>query len=267
MNEGNAPHLIGFRLASLLLIVSLLAYDQNLPGQNATDVYRPLDGGTRETLESIFIPPIANAPFSLTLETEWSRPLNGGGSYTLVNQRHIMRDSAGRIYQERWLLVPKGGSLKSTMNWIQIADPEKHVYFNCHVEDKVCTERSYGGLASAAYKPVIGSSGALPDGKGFQKHEDLGTGSVGGVTTVGYRDSVTFNPGVYGNDQPMTTTREFWYSAKLGIDLVSILDSPQAGKQVFTVSEISAAEPDPQVFSIPDGYTVVDARESAKPQQ
>ena len=37
------------------------------------------DGGTRETLESIFIPPKLNAPFSLTLETEWIHPLPHGG--------------------------------------------------------------------------------------------------------------------------------------------------------------------------------------------
>lgn len=256
-----------FRVAALLASTSLLACNYNLLGQNATEVYRTSDGGTREVLESIFIPPIANAPFSLTLETEWSRPLNGGGSYTLVNRRHIMRDSAGRIYQERWILVPKDGKIKSTMNWIQIADPEKHVYYNCGVENKVCSPRPYGDSTTKTYQPQIGTTGPLPDDAGTQKHEDLGNGNTAGVMTVGYRDTRTINPGVFGNDQPMITTREFWYAPKLGFNMLSTLDSPQTGKQVFTVTEITTDEPDPQFFSIPDGYTVVDTREPAKTQQ
>lgn len=259
-------------LSSLLLTAAVLTCSGNMLGQSGqpvsqTPVYQTRDGGTRETLESIFIPPIPNAPFSLTLQTEWSRPLNGGGSYTVANQRHVMRDSAGRIYEERWLLVPKGGKIESTMNWIQIADPGQQIYFNCNVESKICTERRYGGSTSAVYKPMVGVSGPLPSGDGYRKHEDLGSGSVGGVTTAGYRDTTTINPGVLGNDQPMTTMREFWYSEKLGIDLVSILDSPQAGKQVFTVTDISTDDPDPKTFSVPDGYRVVDAREGSKPEQ
>jgi hypothetical protein len=259
--------MIRFQLAVLLLGLSLLPCNQSLLGQGATGEFRTSDGGTRETLESIFIPPIRNAPFSLTLETEWSRPLNGGGSFTVVNRRHIMRDSAGRIYQERWVLVPKGGKIESTMNWIQIADPEQHFYYNCRVENKTCTKLPYGDSTTTVYKPLIGSSGPLSDGSGFQKHEDLGTGSTEGITTVGYRDTMTINPGVFGNDQPMTTTREFWYAPKLGFNLVSTLDSPQAGKQVFTVTEISTDEPDTQFFSFPDGYSVMDTRGRTKPQE
>jgi len=67
------------------------------------------DGGMRETLESIVIPPKPEAPFTLTLQTEWVKTLYDGGTITSVNQRSIARDSKGRIYQERWLLVPKNG--------------------------------------------------------------------------------------------------------------------------------------------------------------
>lgn len=249
------------------LFLLLLWSSVRLLAQNATGVYQTSDGGTRETLESIFVPPIPNAPFTLTLETEWSRPLNGGGSYTLVNRRHIMRDSQGRIYQERWILVPKGGKIESTMNWIQIADPEKHFYYNCSVQNKLCTKLAYGGSTTQTYKPLMVTSGPLANGNGFQKHEDLGPGSVEGFATIGYRDTTTINPGVFGNDQPMTTTREFWYSPQLGFNLISILDSPRSGKQVFTVTEISAIEPDPKFFSIPEGYTVPDSQEGFSPQR
>jgi hypothetical protein len=55
-----------------------------------------------------------------------------------VNKRRIRRDSTGRIYQERRLLVPKNGKAESVM--IQISDPNAHTHYNCFVleEPHVC---------------------------------------------------------------------------------------------------------------------------------
>src|SRR5271170_7192669 len=223
------------------------------------------DGGVRQVLESIFIPPKPNAPFTLTLDTEWTRPLGNGGTYTLVNERHIARDTAGRIYEERWYLVPKNGKVESTMNYIQIADPAQHTLYNCQVEMKKCFLLDYSGSTANVYQPPIGVSAPLPDGNGFHTHEDLGKNNLFGFDTVGYRETTTLNPGTYGNDLPMSTIREFWYSPQLGIDLISKVDSPQAGKQTFTVTVISAAEPDPQLFILPAGFEVVDQRKVLPP--
>jgi hypothetical protein len=70
---------------------------------------------------------------------------------------------------------------------------------------------------------------------------------------------------VEGNDQPMVTTWELWYSPNFGISLLSILDSPRVGKQVFTVTEISASEPEHSLFTVPAGYSVVDRRKTEAP--
>ena len=77
------------------------------------------DGGVNEVLQSIYIPPLLNAPFTATVHTEWTRPMMGGGTYTFVNKRQVARDSHGRIYEERWLLAPKSGNIESKMNVIQ----------------------------------------------------------------------------------------------------------------------------------------------------
>jgi hypothetical protein len=96
---------LGVRTVATLVLLTSAAWGA---GQSADTVahskddsveVRP-DGGGQEMLESMFIPPMANAPFSLTFATEWSRPLNNGGSYTIAIVRPIKRDSAGRIYQE-----------------------------------------------------------------------------------------------------------------------------------------------------------------------
>jgi hypothetical protein len=46
--------------------------------QTAQEGPRPRDGGTREVLVSIFIPSVANAPFSATVNTESIRQLGDG---------------------------------------------------------------------------------------------------------------------------------------------------------------------------------------------
>jgi hypothetical protein len=247
------------------LTVVLFASSSALLAQAAQRTVNIADGGTREMLQSIFIPPLPNAPFSLTLETEWTRPLGNGGTYTLANSRHIMRDSSGRIYQERWFLMPKNGKQESAMSHIQIADPATHTLTNCVVEEKRCYLQPYAGSTTTNYQPGIGASGPLPNGNGYHLREDLGHSDVAGVDTQGYRETTTLNPGVFGNDRPMVATREFWYSAKFGIDLLSRLDSPKSGKQQFTVKELSASEPDPKSFALPEGFSVVDQRKTDPP--
>jgi hypothetical protein len=63
--------------------------------QKPVQQYYAEDGGTREVLESIVIPPKAKAPFSLVLQTQWVKMLYDGGTITSVNERRIARDGGG----------------------------------------------------------------------------------------------------------------------------------------------------------------------------
>jgi len=219
------------------------------------------DGGGHEILESIFVPYIANAPFSLTLAAEWVRPLPNGGTFTTVNSRPIKRDSVGRIYQERWLMTPKGSNVRSRMSWIQISDPVAKTLYQCNAFTKVCDLVKLGDNVNLRFDPTRFKSAPLKDGKGQRVHEDLGPTFFAGVPVHEYRDTLTLEPGAMGNDMPMTTTRHFRFSKELGFNLSSELEAPQIGKQIFTVTEISTVEPDASWFKPPQGYTVVDRRE------
>ena len=242
-----------------------LALSAGAAAQNSPPVVSFSDGGASPSgngpMESIFIPPKANAPFSLKLAAEWSRPMAGGGSFTLINERAIVRDSKGRIYQERWILVPKGGNIKPGMTVFQITDPDQHTWYNCSPRTRVCELLPYTITAQMTYQPRLGKSGPLADGRGFTQVDDLGLGNIQGLETHGFRESIRFNPGTMGNDQPMTATREFWFSQQLAINLSSMVDNPQTGKQVFTVKDLSTSEPDPAIFSVPPDYKILDHRE------
>jgi hypothetical protein len=227
------------------------------------------DGGVDQVLQSIYIPPIPNAPFTAIVHTQWIRPLLDGGTYTVVNQRQVARDRAGRIYEERWLLVPKDGKWKSRMNVIQIADPVAHTLYNCFTLETPhrCRVESFTDSPTANYQPSVAPSGPLPNGDGFQIHEDLGIQVIEGIETHGIRDTMTYNPGVIGNDRPFDRSREFWFAANLGINMRSQITAPEFGKEVFTLTDVSTADPDPKLFQIPDGFEVVDHRKPPAPNQ
>jgi hypothetical protein len=104
---------------------------------------------------------------------------------------------------------------------------------------------------------MIRPSGALPNNIGFRQLENLGLGESNGIETTGYREMTTINAGTLGNDQPMVSTREFWYSSQLGINLISKVDDPQTGKQVFNVKDLTTSEPEPSFFALPEGFKVV----------
>ena len=223
------------------------------------------DGGSQTVLQSIHIPLIKNAPFSLTLATEWSRPMSNGGSFTVVNSRPIKRDRDGRLYEERWLLAPKGSEHQSIISYIQIADPKARTLYNCSVSRHVCDLLPLSSDEAKLLPPSTFKSGPLPSGKGSRLHEDLGAQTFAGLPVHEYRDTTTLDPGVLGNDLPMFIVRQFRYSSELGINLTSMLDNPQSGRQIFTVTEISTTDPDPAYFQIPAGYKVVDHRKPPAP--
>jgi hypothetical protein len=221
------------------------------------------DGGIREVLESIVIPPIPHAPFFATLVTEAVKFAADGGSMTFVNERHIARNAEGRIYEERWLLVPKGGKVKSMMNWIQVADPKQRTLYNCSPQRHVCDLLVYNpesDLSAASLRK--GSTHPLENGDGSDVWEDLGTRNILGIETEGVRETTVTNVGVLGNDQPLNSMSEYWHSQQLGINLLSIRSSPYFGKQTFTITDLSSGEPDASLFKVPDAYAVNDQRKN-----
>lgn len=181
---------------------------------------------------------------------------------TAVNERRIARDAKGRVYEERWYLVPKGGKAKSRMNWIQIADPKQLTLYNCSIEKEICDlllfDPTHALSALSAHHKTPSGSQTLSDRS--VTWEDLGKRNIAGIDTVGTRETTTMFSGTMGNDQPLVYLNESWHSDALGINLLSIRSSPFFGKQTFTITELAAGEPDQQLFELPAGFKVNDQR-------
>ena len=246
-------------MAASYAVVSAIAQT----GPQHSDKQAPVfvqDGGMSQALESIFIPPMVDAPFTCILHTEWVRSMPDGGTLTVVNQRRIARESSGRFYQERWILVPKNGPTQSQMSHIQIADPNNHTLVTLVMGTHTGTLTTYGGTTSKVYRPDEPFVGPLPDGSGYVTSDALGGDMIQGVNTVGTRITRSTNAWAIGNDRPFTSVREFWFAPSLGINLVSKVSDPRFGSQTFTVTDLTLSEPDPELFEVVKDFKVQDSR-------
>ena len=229
-------------------------------GQAPQQPQRPPDGGTREVLISIFIPSLPATPFSATVVTESIRQLADGTTITLKNRRAIARDNAGRIFQERRLLVPDDGKHESVVTQIEISDPVAHTLYICMPEEQVCQVEPFS--APVFVPPPTAANATM--GTGSQSLEDLGKQSIGGLETAGTRETAVIETGVIGNNSPIEIKREYWYSPLLGINVISKLQDPRIGMQNFEVSDIALGDPDANLFHVPRNFKVIDLRKAAR---
>lgn len=217
------------------------------------------DGGTFERFASITIPPIPNAPFTATVNTEWIRDLPDGGNITLVNHRSVARDGKGCVFEQRAWFVANDGRHESNAYQIEISDPATHERYVCRIAERVCRLNSF--LDSS---PAPANSAAVASGKSGVPNttvESLGTQTVSGLETVGSRETRLVETATIGNDAPILERKEFWYSPQLGINLITKRQDPRfSSQQNFEVANIALGEPDVSLFSPPAGYKIIDLR-------
>jgi hypothetical protein len=109
---------------------------------------------------------------------------------------------------------------------------------------------------------ISGANLGVPFSRGADPNttsESLGTESISGVTVVGTKETTIQPAGSNGNDRPLTSTHESWYSPRLGL----VVYSRSSSQNVTSIStrnleDLSTAEPDPALLKVPDGYIIVD---------
>src|ERR1700733_8159000 len=113
-----------------IILLSASFVPQLLSAQQQAPVHAP-DGGSRETLQSISIPPKAGASFSAVVVTEWTRLLEDGTTTTIKIHRTVARDSSGRVFQERRYFSPNGDKETTTLSELDYADPIRRELYIC----------------------------------------------------------------------------------------------------------------------------------------
>jgi hypothetical protein len=88
--------------------------------------------------------------------------------------------------------------------------------------------------------------------------ETLPTDTIAGVYVEGTRTTEVVPAGAQGNDREITIVAETWTSPDLKITVRQMTDDPRTGKMTVELASIDRSDPDPALFKVPEGYTVMD---------
>jgi len=218
--------------------------------------------------------PVKGAPYSAQAVNETVRVLADGNRITNSNSQTLYRDSQGRERREQ----VSGGTVRS----IHISDPVEGVSYTLEPQSKIARKNSSqkvitftsdagggGGTPSVGYAFTTSSSSA--SGERFEveggqvnalskamesKEEKLPSQTIEGVFAEGTRTTMTLPAGSIGNEQPIVTVNERWYSPELKVVVMTTRSDPRSGTTTYKLTNINRSEPATTLFQVPPDYTV-----------
>lgn len=227
--------------AVCLLLAFLIATATGQAGCNVSTIGAPL----------ILLPPVLRAPVSADIVKEQTILKKDGTEYVQVSHGKIYRDAEGRARCEI-----EDATGKITV--IEIVDPVARLSIRLLTRDKIARVTHRPEKAPSAPAPTPASEVVRV---GFDPIvEDLGKGSIDGLVASGQR--LTKTQEARDAEQASGRTlavdmRESWFSDDLHLELLEItVYGPN--KTVHKALNIRPGDPDPQVFQVPEGYTVKD---------
>jgi hypothetical protein len=203
---------------------------------------------------------ILNAPFSATLVKERSQTLANGTRVTRKPSSVAMfRDTAGRTRAEWPIAI--GSSGPSSPVIVQIEDPSagfEYVIDHQHrTTHRLAIARKTPVLDQGPPAPPANRPAAAPGRPQFTV-EDLGTKTVEGRLAQGHRETRVDPAGFDGNDGPVTTVRETWWSFELRMNIIVNISSPVTGDDTIRLIGITLGEPSPSLFQPHPDYTLIE---------
>jgi hypothetical protein len=271
---------VALRKSALLVVISLAAASPILIAQNPQSPQRHApDAGTIERVVGPLIPTIPGAPFSAYVVTEWTHLLPDGTVGTVKNRRLIARDSAGHVYEEHRDMTPDGDQRPTRLTWTNYADPQRHEYYACVPGNHLCevaplrqaalpvviparaqqnvTTPSGPEQSSTVARAQPGSANGVAPHAPAMQIELLGERVMDNINVNGSREITTFPQGAFGNQAPEPVIKEFWYSDRLQVNILTKRFDPRiSASQTFTLTNINLFEPDPRLFLVPE-YQII----------
>jgi uncharacterized protein YecT (DUF1311 family) len=242
--------LLLFCLASVPLLLG------QAPAANATaeTTHAPdLDNGMGGPIPNLFIPLATDQPFHARIQVEVNRQLPDGTSVAQKSYSLVARDSNGREYRENREMVPADSDREPPISYTIVYDPKTSLRTTCYPNQRTCRQMSF----DSTQRPTDEPTGPSSDGKSTLARESLGSKTVDGVECTGTRETLTYNPGAFGNDKLVVVTKEIWYSPRLQFNLSVTRFDPRNGTQKLEVTDLKLGDPGKEWFVLPDGYRSV----------
>ena len=235
--------------------------------------------------------PVKGAPYAAEAVTETTQTLADGNRITRKSSASVYRDSAGRTRREETMSAvgpwATGGDAPKV---IFIQDPAASVGYHLDPQTHVAHKMPMGkgtfffsqtGTVASGQKnvtfqrmvaPPTGSAEAgvtagavaalaLPGTKISKpdvKTESLGKQIIEGVEAEGTRSTATIPAGAIGNEMPISSVTERWYSTELQTVVMSKRSDPRFGETVYRLTNIQRGEQPASLFEVPPDYTVAE---------
>ncbi len=244
--------------------------------------------------ESLLSAAIPGAPYAAEEITQFDQTLGDGTHIRREEKTAVYRDSQGRTRRETpsqitiidpvagvgYVLNPKAMTgQKMTVSITRTGTSEnatvKSGTFSFAIRQQTgpgSSQLTYspppegvaGGVVGGIAGPASGErqimmyrlGGGAVSSHSTAKPESLGSQSIEGVECEGTRTTDTIPAGAIGNDRPIQTIVERWYSPELKTLVLSKRTDPRNGDETFRLTNVRRTEPAATLFQLPAGYQI-----------
>jgi hypothetical protein len=239
----------------------MLADGTRIHNETQTQVYRDSEGRMRrETPNEITIwDPVANTSWMLNPKNQTARKLPMG-NFAFTTARTPNGEVA--TYTLRTSSGPEAG-YKVTHDEVRVVEQKvaeiKHA--EARMKADIETHVRAGGTAGVMVPgPPVELRRALTAQRLKVNTESLGKRMIEGINSEGTKHVSTTEAGAIGNDRPIQSVTERWFSPELQTVMLTRSTDPRTGEEVFKLINVSRSEPAAYLFQVPAGYQVLEAK-------
>jgi hypothetical protein len=203
---------------------------------------------------------VTGAPYSAQAVTEHTQTLAGENTIHTTTTANVYRDSQGRTRREQEIgAIGPWATQGTPRKVISITDPVSGFIHTLNPDTQEAREMPFRAHAGAWRGAETARQ--RPENPNI-KTESLGTQVIGGVTAQGTRITRTIPVGQVGNQAPIVSVTERWYSPELQTEVMRKEVNPQFGETTFQLTNIVRSEPDASLFQVPPNYAIKSGRPS-----
>lgn len=233
---------------------------------------------------------VVQAPYSADQTTTTTQHLADGNRIVNTSTVKVYRDRLGRTRVEETVHAVDDSNKPQSNTIVNITDTVANVHYTLHPESRTAERTETSGIPPIGKEPAfffkrnaeeqasvrgvlpsilgVAATGPLADTISIQskagsreiKTDDLGRQVMEGLQVEGKRTTVTIPAGAIGNDLPISIVDERWYSPELQMPVMTKHSDPRMGETVFSVVNVSRADPDPALFQLPGDYQVTSSK-------
>jgi hypothetical protein len=239
----------------------MLADGTRIHNESQTQVYRDSEGRMRrETPTEITIwDPVAGASWMLNTKNQTARKLPMGNfSFTTARTpngevaTYTMRSSSGPE-AGRMILTEDVRVIEGKAAEVKHAEARMKAEIESHVRANATAGVMVAGPTADLKKVLVAQRMKM-------NTESLGKRMIEGVNSEGTKHISTTEAGAIGNDRPIQSVTERWFSPELQTVMLTRSNDPRTGEDVFRLINVSRSEPPAYLFQVPAGYQVLDGK-------